>query len=68
MSTGFAQRGGFRTPSGLWPGGAGLPVIGDRKKMATGSGIMPTGRRNWVRSDEGRIFVVVVSWINAFGV
>jgi len=43
-------------------------VIGDRKKMATGSGIMPTGRRNWGRSDEGRIFVVVVSWIIALGV
>jgi hypothetical protein len=38
--------------------------------MATGSGIMPTGRRNWVRSDEGDMppVVVVVSWIIAFGV
>ena len=59
MSTGFAQRGGFRTPSGLWPGGAGWPatgdMIGDRMKMATRSGIMPTGRRNWVRGGESGV-------------
>jgi len=32
-------------------------VTSDRrqKKRDIGSGIMPTGRRNWVRSDEGRI-------------
>jgi len=23
--------------------------------MATGSGIMPTGRRNWVRGDKGMV-------------
>jgi hypothetical protein len=37
--------------------------------MDIGFGIMPTGRRNWVRSDEGDMppIVVVVSWIIALG-
>jgi len=60
MSTGSAQRGGFRTPSGLWPDGAGWPAIGDRMKMVIGSGTMPTGRRNWVRGDEGRIWPLLL--------
>ena len=46
----WGQSGDWSGPWVLWSNGAGLPVMRGRKRKATGFGIMPAGRRSWLRS------------------